>query len=35
MKIVLNIPDELVSKLKYVILGIFVISMISYAYFFE
>jgi len=35
MKIVLNIPDEIISKLKYVLLGIFVISMIAYAYFFK
>ena len=35
MKIVLNIPDEYISKLKYVILWIFVIGAISYVYFFE
>ncbi len=34
MKITINIPDNLISKLKYLLLGIFVISMIWYAYFF-
>ena len=35
MKIVLNIPDKLVSNLKYILLWIFIISMIAYAYFFQ
>ena len=35
MKVVLNIPDSLVSKLKYILLWIFVILAIGYAYFFE
>jgi PiT family inorganic phosphate transporter len=29
------IPDELIAKLKYVLLGIFIISMIAYSYFFK
>jgi len=35
MKKCFYIPDEIISKLKYVFLGIFVISMIAYAYFFK
>ena len=35
MKIVLNIPDVVISKLKYVLLWIFIIFAIWYVYFFE
>jgi hypothetical protein len=35
MKIVLNIPDVVISKLKYVLLGFFIIISIGYVYFFE
>ena len=35
MKVVLNVPDMLVSNLKYILLGIFIILMITYVYFFE
>jgi len=35
MKITINIPDELISKLKYVFIWIFIILAISYVYFFE
>ncbi len=35
MKIVINIPNDIISKLKYTFLGIFIISMIAYAYFFK
>jgi len=35
MKITINIPDEIISKLKYVLLWIFIISAISYVYFVE
>ncbi len=35
MKIVLNIPNSIVSKIKYILLWIFIISMISYVYFFK
>ena len=34
MKIEFEIPDSLVSKLKYIWLGVFIILMIAYAYFF-
>ncbi len=34
MKITINIPNGLISKLKYIFLWIFIILMISYAYFF-
>gem|GEM_PF-4598766 len=35
MKITFEIKDEHISKLKYLILGVFIILAISYAYFFE
>ena len=35
MKIVLNIPDIVISKLKYIFLAFFIISAIGYVYFFE
>ncbi len=35
MKVTINIPDNIVSKLKYILLWIFIISMVSYTYFFK
>jgi len=35
MKIILNIPDSLISHLKYILLWLFIILTIGYTYFFE